>query len=150
MLNWQDLPNYKKVREVKLDEEILFIMEEPTREEMDNLIEEMMKMGKEIKDNENIIDLMNKDENFLGKIIRLCAKDVQIGDLTDDQIVWTLNNMNPSVISQVNTYLYELVLQPLYAHLKFLKNSNEDFVDVMGVKDILKEKGIKEIKEAVN
>lgn len=121
-MSWSDMTRFKKERFITLDGNVLFIMEEMDRPDFDELIKNIAELNEKKDDQVSIIETINSNSGFLGDMIRKTVKGFDFSSLSDEQIIETLNNMAPSVVTQINGALYELVMQPLCAHFINLKD----------------------------
>jgi len=110
--SWKDISNYKKHIDITFEGDKLFYFEEPTDETIGQLYELM-------KDY-NIQDFDNNAQ-VISFILKNTIKDIDFGDMTDDEIFNQINNMSDEIVLQINEALDKLVINKLKLRLNNIK-----------------------------
>lgn len=120
--SWKELLNYKKRRDIIYDGEIIFTIEELGGSEFDDFFNSLITKGEKDEvdvsennedDNESItLDSKNGTEKVAFLLRKMVKGDIaNFEDMTDQEVVDTLNMAAPEVIKQVNTALFDFVYE---------------------------------------
>lgn len=119
---WKDIANLKKVKEIKLDNKVIFTIEELSAGDLDAFIQEIYNTN-ELDQEGQEVELSNER---IGALLRKMVKGIDFEDLSNEEIVEILNTFGEDVVQQINSAVSEFVIQKIYKRLENLGSLVED------------------------
>lgn len=119
---WKEIAGLKKVKEIKLDNKILFTMQELSTGDLDEFIQEIYRTDESDQEGKEF-ELTN---DRIGALLRKMVKGVNFEDLTNEEIVETLNTFGDEIVQQINKTVSEFVTKRVYKRLENLGSFVDD------------------------
>ena len=117
---WQSLSNLKKSIPISFNNETIFTIEELSTQQFEQFMQSIK--PEEQKTLEDVNKILNQDE-YLGQVLRLMVKGISFEDMTDAELIASLNDFPTSITYQINDALEKLLVSNMVKHLHNISNT---------------------------
>lgn len=132
---WQSLSNLKKSIPIQFNNETIFTIEELSAQQFEQFMQSIKPEQQNSVDDIN--QILNQDEN-LAQVLKLMVKGISFEDMTDTEILNTLNSFSTSITYQINDALEELLVNNMVKHLHNISNTIDTFKSIQGIDEKIK------------
>lgn len=117
---WKDIANLRESKEIKLDDEVIFTIQELSSQEIDDFIENLYSTNELDSENEQLEVELPKSK--IGYLLRKMVVGIDFENLDDTEIVDVLEQFSESITIQVNDVLNLFITQKVYNRIKNLSS----------------------------
>ena len=115
---WKGLTSLRESKDIVLDGEVIFIIEELSANEIDNFIQTLYSSD-DLESDQPEVEL---PKSKIGYLLRKMVKQIDFENLTDEEIVDTLEQFSENITNQINDIMNEFITKKVYKRIENFSN----------------------------